>query len=288
MGSRAGAQRGTRRKKGENNANKKGTQTKKRRRHLQTGHAIFDVAGPLLWCCCKDGNVLSVVQPHQCLHLPPATQNGRKAIRNLRCASRTAPVGHEMQLTKLPYFAQSPQSFASVGAALLGACESWICISFSGTQNGRKAIRNLRCASRTAPVRHEMQLTKLLYFAQSPQSFASVGAALLGACESWICISFSGTQNGRKAIRNLRCASRTAPVGHEMQLTKLLYFAQSHATISDQQQQIEDAPPGWHLSANFQGGRSSKPCPPYISANVHLWQQIPLNMKQSSTWNVLR
>ena len=78
----------------------------------------FDVAGPLLWCCCKDGNVLSVVQPHQCLHLPPATQNG-KAIRNLRCASRTAPVGHEMQLTKLLYFAQSPQSFASVGAALL-------------------------------------------------------------------------------------------------------------------------------------------------------------------------
>ena len=31
------------------------------------------------------------------------------------------------------------------------------------------------------------------------------------------------------------------------------------------------------------GARSSKPCPPYISANVHPWQQIPLNMKQSST-----
>ena len=56
-----------------------------------------------------------------------------------------------------------------------------------------------------------------------------------------------------------------------MQLTKLLYFAQAHATISDQQQQIEDAPPGWHLSANFQGGKVLKALSP-----VHLRQCAPL------------
>ena len=173
MGSRAGrAKRNAQKKK------EKTTQTRKALKQRK-GEGTSKPATAILWCgrtlalMLLQGRERSFRRP--ATPMPPSSpsdakrEEGHSEFAVWPC--RTAPVGHEMQLTKLPYFAQSPQSFASVGAALLGACESWICISFSGTQNGRKAIRNLRCASRTAPVGHEMQLTKLLYFALVPAEF---------------------------------------------------------------------------------------------------------------------
>ena len=48
---------------------RKKTKTKEKPRHFQNGHAIFDVAGPLPWCSCKDGKFL----PSCCHTKAPST-----------------------------------------------------------------------------------------------------------------------------------------------------------------------------------------------------------------------
>ena len=54
------------------------------------------------------------------------------------------------------------------------------------------------------------------------------------------------------------------PLEHHLWVTKLLYFAQSRATISDHFNNSKSSTsyPGWHVPVNLQGGKVPKALPP--------------------------